>query len=476
MTENFNIVENKLKKFIKKYQVYKLLKGVFFSIAILILFLITESVVEFFSYLSINSRTFLFYLSFIFSIFVFVYFFILPTLVLFNLKKGINYKEANILIKKHFPEINDKLINTIELSKKVKSKESNSDLLVASIEQKTSELKPFDFSLAINFDFIKRNFLYFISSILILLLIYSFAPKILLQGTNRLINHNIYFKKAAPFKFKIKNKDFNIQQGDNFKVELEIIGEYVPNTVFISVGGNKFKMNKNENGTKNRFNYSIRNINNSINIYFLAEAYTSNLFKINVLPSPVLQNFSVTVIPPPYTGLKNKKFLNVGDYTIPEGTKILWKFDVSNTKEISFITKNDTNYISDFKSKSFSKKFIKSTKYQISLKNDFFSSKQKIEYYIKTIADEFPIISLKEVEDSLKIGAFYFLSNIKDDYGFTKLEFVCNIKDKNDSLKKVVVKKIDINKKNRNQNVFYYFDFNAGIAAARTSLPGRSRS
>jgi len=456
MTENFNIVENKLKGFIKKYQIYKLLKGIFFSIAILILFLITESVIEFFSYLSINTRTFLFYLSLIFLIFVFVYFFILPTLVLFNLKKGINYKDANNLIKNYFPEIKDKLINTIELSK---NKENKSDLLIASIEQKTLELKPFNFSLAINFNFIKRNFLYFITSILILLFIYSFAPKILFQGTNRLINHNVYFEKAAPFKFKIKNKNFNIQQGDNFEVDVKIVGKYVPNTVFISIGNNKFKMNRNENGDKNTFNYSIRNINNSINISFFADNYTSKLFKIKVLPSPVLQNFNVTIIPPSYTGLKKKKYLNVGDFTVPEGTKILWKFDVSNTNEISFITQTDTNYISNFKSKPFIKTFKKSTKYQISLKNNYFNSKQKIEYYIKTIADEFPIINLKEIEDSLKIGAFYFLSNIKDDYGFTKLEFVCNIKDKKDSLQKSIVKEIDINKNNINQNIFYYFNF-----------------
>jgi len=460
MIQSFNIIENKLKEFIKKYQFYKLLKGVLFLIAILIIFIIAESTIEFFSYLSINTRTFLFYLNIAFSLLVFFYFFILPLLILFNLKKGINYKQANNLIKKYFPEIKDKLLNTIELSLNLENQKNKSDLLIASIEQKTFELKPFDFSSAINFNFLKRNFLYFIVSIFILFLIYSFVPKILFQGTNRLIRHDIYFEKDAPFCFNIKNKNFNIQQGDNFDVELNITGEYLPNTVYISVGDNKFKMNKNENRDKSNFKYTIRNINNSVNIYFLADSYSSKIFKINVLPSPILQNFNVTIIPPFYTGFKKKTFFNNGDFTVPEGTTILWKFETQNTNEITFITEKDTSVISDFENKDFSKIFKKSTKYQISLKNKFFTSKQKLEYYVKIIADEFPIINIKEIEDSLKVGAFYFLSNISDDYGFSKLEFICNIKDKKDSLVKTKIETIKINKNSNNQNVFYYYDFN----------------
>jgi len=291
-------------------------------------------------------------------------------------------------------------------------------------------------------------------------LIYSFIPNVLFQGTGRLINHNIYFEKDAPFKFQIENESFNIRKGDNFDLKLKIVGDYVPNAVFVSIGGNIFKMSGSENGIKNKFSYTIRNLNNSISIYFLADNYKSKPFKINVLPSPILQNISITVIPPSYTGFKNKKYFNVGDFTVPEGTKILWKFDVNNTKEISFITKNDTNYISDFESKSFGKIFKKSTKYQIKLKNENFSSKHKIEYYVKTIPDEFPIIKIKEIEDSIKIGAFYFMSNISDDYGFSKLEFICNVKNKNDSLENKEIKNIKINKNSNNQNIFYYFNFN----------------
>jgi len=457
MNKSFDIIKSKLEVFIKKYQVYKLVRGFLISIAIFIFFIITESTVEYFSYLSINTRTLLFYLSITLFLLVFVFFIIYPLLVLFNLRKGINYKEASFLISKYFPNVKDKLINTIELASKSDFKNRNNELLIASIEQKTEELKTFKFSAAINFSFLKKNFIYFILSSFLLLIIYSFAPKILFQGTNRLIKHDIYFEKEAPFNFNIKNKNFNIQQGDNFKVELLISGEYIPNSVFIFVGDNKFKMNIDENGGKNKFHYTIRNINNSINIRFFADSYISQAYKINVLPSPVLQNFTVTFIPPAYTGYKKKTFSNTGDFTVPEGTKFIWNFETHNTNSISFVTETDTN---SFEDKTFIKTFRKSSRYQISLRNNYFSSKQKLEYYIKTIPDEFPIINIKEVEDSLKVGAFYYLTNIKDDYGFTKLEFVYNIKNKNDSLFETKTKEIEINKSSKNQSVFYYFDFN----------------
>jgi len=151
MADSFNIIEEKLNRFIKKYQIFMLIKGVFFAISIFILLIVTESVIEFFSYLSIYTRTILFYTTLLFLIFIFIYFFILPTFVLFNLKKGIDYKDANNLINNYFPEIKDKLLNTIELYKNEQNSSVKSDLLIASIEQKTAEIEPFDFSLCVNF-------------------------------------------------------------------------------------------------------------------------------------------------------------------------------------------------------------------------------------------------------------------------------------------------------------------------------------
>ena len=59
-------------------------------------------------------------------------------------------KEAAVLIGRFFPEIKDKLLNTLQLADKIDDY-SESELLVATIEQRTAELQPIRFSDAVDF-------------------------------------------------------------------------------------------------------------------------------------------------------------------------------------------------------------------------------------------------------------------------------------------------------------------------------------
>ncbi|MBN1253133.1 MAG: hypothetical protein JXA16_13430 [Bacteroidales bacterium] len=459
MNEDFIILKLKLEKFINKYQTYKLIKGLFFALSIYIAFILIESLIEYFSYLSITSRNILFFTTIFSFLIIFIYYIFLPLLTLLKFRKSINFKQANNLIVKYFPQLDDKLLNAIELNLLLDKENNNYDLLLASIEQRTAELKPLRFNTAINFTLIKRNFLYLIISLALLLIIYSFAPKVFLQGTARIINYNVYFEKEAPFDFELQNNSFNIRRGTDYSLHLKIVGEYVPNEVFIVVGDNFFRMENAENGLKNTFNFTIRNINNSMNFKFFADKFYSKSFNINVLPSPSIQSFTLTAIPPSYTGYEKSVIANSGDITVPAGTKLVWKFTSKNTDKILFSTINDTSIINISEKSNITKTFINSTKYLISAENEYFESKEKLEYYVNIIQDEFPLIEIKEIEDSLKVGAFYYFSNISDDYGFSKLDFVYDIKDKNDSTISHNVKSLDINKNSKNQNTFFYFDF-----------------
>ena len=63
-------------------------------------------------------------------------------------------KEAALIIGRFFPEISDKLINTIQLSDNLNDNPDN-ELLIATIQQRTENLGPFDFSNVVN---LKENF------------------------------------------------------------------------------------------------------------------------------------------------------------------------------------------------------------------------------------------------------------------------------------------------------------------------------
>jgi len=460
LKDGYYILLEKLENFIKRYYRFKILKGLLLSISIVFLLIIIGSTVEYYNYTSIFFRTILFYFSLIFFLTIIGYYIIVPALSLFKIGKRLSFKQSAKIISNHFKDVDDNLINTIELGQDIKKNHNETDLLIASIEQRTTLLNPIPFKVAISLKNLKRPFVYFLGSSLIILLILSFAPGIFKDGTYRIIDYSNYYEAKAPFDFIVENESFFVQKGDDFNVKLLIDGEYIPKDVYISISDNNFLMLNNEN-ENNQFNFTIKNLNNSISIFFIADKYISKSYKIDVLPAPVLKNFTVEVIPPVYTGIEKALFKNSGDLNIPYGSIVKWEFQTNFVDSVFMYFNNDS--VGCKKNKNlfeYSKQVLKSGIYSISMANKHFVLGENISYQINVIPDLFPEISMNSIMDSSKIDAFYYMLNVKDDYGFKKLTF--NYKSSNGKNKRKLFTQsiIEINKENRNQDAFFYFDFN----------------
>jgi len=162
---SFNNILAKLNTFTKKYYSKLLIKGLLLFFSIGILFFIAILGIEYFLWLNTTGR-FILFLLFIGVAFYLLYKFIaIPIFYLFKLKKGISNREASVLIGKHFPEVGDKLYNLIDLAED----ENQSELLLASIAQRSESLDNIPFTNAINF---KENFKY-VKYLIIPLLIFG---------------------------------------------------------------------------------------------------------------------------------------------------------------------------------------------------------------------------------------------------------------------------------------------------------------
>ena len=115
-----------------------------------VMYFLVTLLVEYFFWLSPAGRTVLFWAFIAVEVGLLAKFVVLPLTRLFKLSKGINYKDAATMIGNHFPEVSDKLVNTLQL----RSTSHDSELMLASIEQKSAALEPIPFSLAIDF---KKN-------------------------------------------------------------------------------------------------------------------------------------------------------------------------------------------------------------------------------------------------------------------------------------------------------------------------------
>ena len=128
---NFKTIQAKLQQFIKKFYTNELLKGTILFFAIGVLYFMITLLIEHFLWLNPTARTILFWIFIVVEVALFARFIIIPLAKIFNLQKGIDYETASKLIGNHFPEVDDKLLNVLQLNQNTEQ----SDLLLASIEQ-----------------------------------------------------------------------------------------------------------------------------------------------------------------------------------------------------------------------------------------------------------------------------------------------------------------------------------------------------
>ena len=109
------ILFDKLNRFINKYYKNKILKGVIFLIGALLCFLLFLSLIEYFSRFNKEYREILYWSYIIINLIILIKFIITPLFHLFRFGAVIDYTYVAKVIGRHFPEIDDKIINVLEL-------------------------------------------------------------------------------------------------------------------------------------------------------------------------------------------------------------------------------------------------------------------------------------------------------------------------------------------------------------------------
>ena len=463
MTDNYNILINKLDEFIRKYYKNQLVKGIIYTITILLLFYIAVNILEYFAHFGIAVRTTIFYTYLIINIIILLKYIIIPLSKIYKIGKIISKEQASKIIGKHFPKVKDKLLNTLQLKQLQDNNLQNKELIQASINQKISKLRPIPFSSAIDLSKNKKYIKYTFIPLLFLIIVLFTAPSLFTESTKRLIKYNEFFEKKASFKFIVLNKKLEAIQQDDFQLDVKLIGDEIPENIYIKTNNVQYKMSK-ENTIL--FHYKFNNIQKNQTFQFFAENYYSKIYELTVFPKPIILNFEAALIYPKYIKKKNDVLENTGDLIIPCGTRVNWKFFTKDTKNIILKFKDKTHNIKKESSNAFkfSGVFLKNQTYSIKTLNKYITNKDSLAYSIKVIPDEYPIIKVEEYRDSLYDNNFYFKGIIKDDYGFKKLIFCykkLSDKESTDSTDKIFLDKISIDNIIRQQQFFYHFDLSA---------------
>lgn len=424
---NYDLLISKLDQFIRKYYINKVIRGSLYTMGLVLGLFLLFNILEYNFYFSSGIRKVLFGSFILTSVGALIYWVVAPLTKYFSLGETISHEQAANIIGDHFTGVEDKLLNVLQLKRQAQSS-PNIALLEASIDQKTEAISPVPFKSAIDLRNNRKYLKYALPPMLMLLAIIFGAPSIIKDGTHRLINNDKEFEREAPYRFVMDDTNPTVIQYDDYKVNIKVEGDVLPNEAFIEIDNFQYRLQKED---ANSYSYMIRNVQKDTPFRIFSGKVYSGDKKLTVLAKPNLADFDVALDYPAYTGRKDETISNLGDLVIPEGTRLKWSFNTVNTEDVmmQFASKkepveaerkgNDVfTYAEQIRNNDFYKVFIT---------NKNVPKGDSVSYSLNVIKDQFPTISVEQFVDSTESKLLFFVGTASDDYGLNSLTFNYNI-------------------------------------------------
>ena len=413
-------ITDKLHQFTRKYYVNELIRGglLFFSIGFF--YLLCTLFLEHFLWLKPMARTFLFLAFVLVEVFLFWRFIVVPVFKLIGLQKGITLEECSNIIGKFFPDVKDKLLNTLQL----KEQGDHSDLLLASINQKSEELLSVPFVKAVNFS---KNFKYLKYAILpvvvFLITLLSGNNDLLRKSLDRVVHHRTAYAPPAPFYFKLINKSLQVVQGSDITIHIETLGSVLPAEVKIKFEKQEYFLQNNGLGN---FSFTFSNVQKPMQFFLEANKVQSTRHQLTIINTPTINNIILKLEYPSYVDKKNETIPNSGNLIVPEGTKITWGVLSNQTQEVAFIENTDRALFTKLSENNFefTKQIKNSFTYQVTSSNQNLKDYERLQFSINVVKDNFPKIIMQSNNNESAKTPTQFFGQVSDDYGLSKLQMV----------------------------------------------------
>ena len=455
---------SKIERFIRKFYLNRLIQGALIGLVMMIALFLIINGIAYFSWLPQKGRLILFLLFILGISFVAIFYFTIPIINLIRFRKKMSDEQAAVIIGKFFPEISDKLLNTLQLSHKL-SQDSDNQLLIATIEQRTEHLKPINFSDAVN---LKENYKYlkiFGLAFIVLAITLIFLPEFSKKPAQRIINYSQDFEKPLPFSVELSATNLEASQGKDVEFKIHVTGERIPDAFYIkSITGIRMMNRLNTND----FRFVFKNVYQNEVFYVEGGDYHSQMINLTVRPNPTMLYYEAKLTFPKYIHRKNENVNGKTRIIVPQGTDVEYTFhtrdvdsiyiaetansDVKTCHGASHRTNNDSPLQSS-NDYVYNLNALKTTKFNVTLYNNW-NTTDAIPFTVEVIPDAYPDIQVQNFHEDFAKQTYYS-GLIADDYGFTKLLYHFEVDGKpNQSF----VKNIPIDKKNTRTSFYYSID------------------
>ncbi len=424
-----SLLDQRLEEFRKKYYTDQIIRGSLILIllvsSILFVALLSEGIFGF----SAAVRTSMVALFGLVFAGVLGWMVVRPLVKLAKLAPGINDFQIADMVRNHFPDINDKLLNLLQLRNKAEDRE----LALAAIDQKTQQVVPVKLSSAIDFKVNRKYISYLLIPFLLYGILYLSAPAFFGQSSHRLLHFSQDFVPAPPYAIEISEVPSEMVAGQDFSVKIKVKGEELPEELFMYIrddasGANQFMDYQLKEISAGSYEYLIPEVKDDFSFYVGNEEVKSDAYSIGVLKRPFIKQFQATIQYPSYTRKSPERLdPNVGDFKVLKGSQVSWQLlTEGNVVVAQFMTGAGAIPLSeDNGSYKMSRRMMEPMDYFLSLyAPDSIENIDTVKYRVDIVPDRFPSVYIFSPTQDLMVDLNPQLSlelEIADDYGFSKM-------------------------------------------------------
>jgi hypothetical protein len=436
----FDRLISQIDGFIRKFYKNQIVKGLVLFCGVLLSTYLLVVLLEYFGRFNSIVRATLLFGFLGTNIYILTRFIVIPTMKLRSFGPRIDRFQAAKIIGSFFPNVSDRLLNTLQLRDMLDTNSAEFELLNASVQQRSKKMSTIPFADAIDINENRRKAIWILPILLIMFAVGLLSPSIYTQGTNRVVNFTKEFPVEAPFKFNLLNTATEVLEGEDVPVEIELLGSAIPDKVFMLSPQGKILLTKT---AKNKFEGTLKQLHKDTKYQFVAphngHDFKSSEHEVKVIAKTGIGKMQATILFPAYLGRDKEVIENASDLTVPEGAVVTWSVLTKNSSNNEFRLGSKKER---FKKRGFKvqHKFLQTTDGHVVLQNDFNKQRDTASFVVEVIKDEFPSIQVLEVKDTLKDGIRYFSGMLSDDHGLASLTFHYTINREDGSIVKKSIK------------------------------------
>lgn len=416
-----------IKKTRNKLRIITLGKGIFLHLAYFILLISLICSADYLFSFPVQIRRVVLLTLIIFSLWLFMKVIFIPY------KKIGDDKEIAFYIQRRYPELKDDLINAIELFPSLMEKDINvsSCLIKAHIEKTKDEIENVKLENIGNKNNLKRNFLIFLISIFICILVFGKGPHIFFTSLSRLL---------LPVNYKMINQylevfpgNSEVLYGTNQDVKVKIKEDIKPYLKYRK-GKTKWRKTKMEREKENYFLYQFSQVKEQIDYYIQWKDLSTPIYQIKVVSLPQIGDITLKYFYPAYTNQPCQLVKNTsGDIEALMGTEVQIMCYVDKKIKEAYLLTGDGKKLSMEIKKGGNKLcgnlvLTGEKRYAIRIKDsDNYENFNDPWYSIVTVSDELPEISILAPAIDMIVSCdseFKFVYEIKDDFGISEVYLI----------------------------------------------------